>query len=222
LFFFPFSFLFLAIPCNLSNVTIKHAQVPQEVKKRYRTGETFVLGCQSGYKPVGNGSQECNEGNWTTQKFYCEKTCFPPWTELKKRCYLVIDVRSYRWKDAFAACSSLNGSQMITISSEEENIFTAYLAKAHLKKKNITQVQLWLGLRKENARSPFQWVDGRCLNGSYTNWSPGEPNNAQGRELCTEMLVSGNFGLHKWNDVRCDTSGYKSITICEKPLRVGE
>lgn len=71
-FFFPFSFLFLAIPCNLSNVTIKHAQVPQEVKKRYRTGETFVLGCQSGYKPVGNGSQECNEGNWTTQKFYCE------------------------------------------------------------------------------------------------------------------------------------------------------
>ena len=25
----------------------------------------------------------------------------------------------------------------------------------------MTQVQLWLGLRKENAQSPFQWVDGR-------------------------------------------------------------
>ena len=53
----------------------------------------------------------------------------------------------------------------------------------------MTQIQLWLGLRKENAQSPFQWVDGRSLNGSYTNWSPGEPNNHHGLELCTEMLV---------------------------------
>ena len=68
-----------------------------------------------------------------TLLYFNLETCFPPWTELKKRCYLVIDVRSYRWKDAFAACSSLNGSQMITISSEEENIFTAYLAKVSTK-----------------------------------------------------------------------------------------
>ena len=63
---------FLAIPCNLSNVTVKHTTVPREPKNRYRTGETFALGCQIGYKPVGNGTQECNEGNWTTQEFYCE------------------------------------------------------------------------------------------------------------------------------------------------------
>ena len=55
----------------------------------------------------------------------------------------------------------------------------------------MTQIQLWLGLRKENAQSPFQWLDGRSLYGSYTNWSPGEPNDSAGRELCTEMLVSG-------------------------------
>ena len=66
---FPY---FVAIPCNISNVTIKHAQVPENGKTRYRTGETFVLGCQIGYKSVGNGSRECNEGNWTTQEFYCE------------------------------------------------------------------------------------------------------------------------------------------------------
>ena len=86
----------------------------------------------------------------------------------------------------------------------------------------MTQVQQWLGLRKENAQSPFQWVDGRSLNGSYTNWSPGEPNNHHGLELCTEMLVSGTYGSHKWNDIRCDQSGYKTITICEKPLRAGD
>ena len=82
----------------------------------------------------------------------------------------------------------------------------------------MTQVQLWLGLRTENAQSPFQWVDG----GSYTNRSPGEPNNVHGLELCTEMLVSGTYGSHKWNDIRCDRSGYKTITICEKPLRAGD
>lgn len=64
--------LILAIPCVLSNVTVKHAIVPQEGRKRYRTGETFVMGCQIGYKPVGNGTQECSEGNWTAQEFYCE------------------------------------------------------------------------------------------------------------------------------------------------------
>lgn len=41
----------------------------------------------------------------------------------------MIDVLSYRWKDAYAACRSLNGSQMITIFSEEENDFAANLAK---------------------------------------------------------------------------------------------
>lgn len=87
----------------------------------------------------------------------------------------------------------------------------------------MTQVQLWLGLTKENTRSAFQWVDGRTLlSGSYTNWSPGEPNNGHGRELCTEMLVSGMYGTHKWNDIRCDTTGFNTIAICEKPLRAGE
>lgn len=41
----------------------------------------------------------------------------------------MINVFSYRWKDAFAACQSLNGSQMISISSKEENDFVANLAK---------------------------------------------------------------------------------------------
>lgn len=86
----------------------------------------------------------------------------------------------------------------------------------------MTQEQLWLGLTKENTQSLFQWVDGRTLYGSYTNWSPGEPNNALGRELCTEMLVSGMYGNHKWNDIRCDTTGFKTIAICEKHLRAGE
>lgn len=79
-----------------------------------------------------------------------------------------------------------------------------------MKNRNVTRVTIWLGLRKKNTLAQFQWLDG------YTNWAPGEPNNDLGVELCTETLVSG-----RWNDVRCITD-YKSMTVCEKPLKRGE
>lgn len=86
----------------------------------------------------------------------------------------------------------------------------------------MTQVQMWLGLRKVHAKAQFQWVDGTSLD-SYTNWSPGEPNNDKGLEMCSEMLVSAeSHWLKKWNDVRCAAAKYNSITVCEKPLREGD
>lgn len=41
----------------------------------------------------------------------------------------MIDELSSEWKDALAGCHYLNHSQMITISSKEENDFAANLAK---------------------------------------------------------------------------------------------
>ena len=81
----------------------------------------------------------------------------------------------------------------------------------------MRQVQMWLGLKKMHPEDHFHWVDGSPL-GGYTNWIPGEPNNFDGRELCTEMLLS-KFWLNKWNDVNCEAAGHRSITVCEKPLR---
>ena len=80
---------------------------------------------------------------------------------------------------------------------------------------------MWLGLRKMHAIGNFLWVDGSPLKG-YTNWIPGEPNNARGQELCTEILVSGKYRLGKWNDVNCNIVHYKLLMVCEKPLRQGE
>ena len=80
---------------------------------------------------------------------------------------------------------------------------------------------MWLGLRKTHATGNFLWADGSPLKG-YTNWIPGEPNNARGQELCTEILVSGKYRLGKWNDVNCNIVHYKLLMVCEKPLRQGE
>ncbi|KAL9986757.1 hypothetical protein ACROYT_G000947 [Oculina patagonica] len=210
----------ISIPCRRPEIATQYAQAPNGFKSLYRSGETIEFGCEPGYRVVGNGTQQCNEGNWTTIDFYCEKTCFPPWTELNKRCYLAIESSAHRWKDAHAKCLKLK-SHMVTISSQQKNEFTGLLAKAYLEEKEMIQVQMWLGLRKMYAKGPFQWVDGSPLEG-YTNWAPGEPNNGNGRELCAEMLVSKKYWLNKWNDVDCDGSGYQPITVCEKALREGD
>lgn len=81
---------FVAIPCNLSNLTIKQAQVQENGKTRYHTGETLLLGCQISYKSVGNGSRECYEGHWTTQDFFCESeySCIFPFQAYLLECDL--------------------------------------------------------------------------------------------------------------------------------------
>ena len=69
-----------------------------------------------------------------------------------------------------------------------------------------------------HAISSFLWVDMTTLK-RYTNWVPGEPNNAGGHELCSEILVSAKYWLGKWNDANCNAARDKTLTVCEKPLR---
>ncbi|XP_022784918.1 uncharacterized protein LOC111325373 [Stylophora pistillata] len=208
-------------PCTKPPKTdVVHAQLPNNIKTLHRSGQTFDFECQPGYKVVGNTTTECNEGNWTKTDFYCEETCYPPWTELKRHCYLVVEARANRWANAMSQCLKFN-AQMIIISSEEENEFVKELAKVYLREKKRTRAQMWLGLRKMHVIGNFLWVDGSPLDG-YTNWTPGEPNNARGQELCTEILISGKYQLGKWNDVNCHITRHKSLTVCEKPLRDGK
>lgn len=63
-------------------------------------------------------------------------------------------------------------------------------AQVYLREKKWTRAQMWLGPKKMHTVGNFLWVDGSPLKG-YTNWTPGEPKNARGQELCTEILVSG-------------------------------
>ena len=67
-------------------------------------------------------------------RFYAE-TCNPPWTELKKRCYLVIEAQFQLWKDVQSQCLKLN-SLMVTISSEEENEFVHQLVQVSTENNN--------------------------------------------------------------------------------------
>ena len=67
----------------------------------------------------------------------------------------------------------------------------------------------WIGLNDRRSESQFVWSDGTSYNASvYSNWKPGEPNDAGASEDCVELHNTG------WNDRDCKTEfGY----ICEKP-----
>uniref|UniRef100_A0A8C6CTH8 C-type lectin domain-containing protein n=1 Tax=Moschus moschiferus TaxID=68415 RepID=A0A8C6CTH8_MOSMO len=54
----------------------------------------------------------------------------------------------------------------------------------------------WIGLRDLDIEGEFIWMDNQPLD--YSNWQPGEPNDAGQGENCVMMLGSG-----KWNDAFC-------------------
>jgi len=111
---------------------------------------------------------------------------------------------------AFAESKQLNGIQghLLTISSaEEENAVSVLL--------NGTPIQaVWLAAQDSTLDGTWKWVAGKA-NGntfwqdgtslSYSNWRPGEPNNANDEDCATMVRESG------WNDVSCDTPSYSVV-----------
>ena len=69
----------------------------------------------------------------------------------------------------------------------------------------------------------YQWLSGEVffLNGVtllFTNWSPGEPNNA-GNEDCVELEINPATGTSDWNDLPCSrtVSGTRILRpICKQ------
>ncbi len=62
---------------------------------------------------------------------------------------------------------------------------------------------IWIGFNDEAQEGSFVWYDQAPI--TYTNWAPGEPNNA-GNENCTQIYPDG-----MWNDLNCNTANAKSI-----------
>lgn len=124
------------------------------------------------------------------------------------QCYLAV---GYKWMDYTAAsqlCAANNGKVASVLSAAENKFILSLLAPLNQ--------GAWIGLRRKNGK--FAWVDGHPL--SYTNWTPGEPNNEKGAENCTVM-----WGPHldkaawrgKWNDVPCDNPGRDTVVCKRKP-----
>ncbi|MCH8342636.1 MAG: hypothetical protein IH983_01465 [Planctomycetes bacterium] len=122
--------------------------------------------------------------------------------------YEVVD-QHLSWPSArdFAASQLLMGvpGHLATITSAEENDFVVSVINAFESSQGVQHNLLWLGGEQipHNAPNPAEdwtWITGELW--SYTNWAPGEPNDAAGGEYYLAVYGSGNPNSSKgtWND----------------------
>ncbi|KAM5240211.1 pulmonary surfactant-associated protein D-like isoform 2-T6 [Hipposideros larvatus] len=99
--------------------------------------------------------------------------------------------------DAQQICTQAGG-QLASPRSAAENEAVRQLASAHNK-------NAFLSMTDARTEGKFTYPTGEPL--VYSNWGPGEPNNKNGGEDCTEIFLNG-----KWNDMDCKE---KRLVICE-------
>ena len=97
------------------------------------------------------------------------------------------------------------GANLISVQSAAEN--TALTTA--LSNQGYAGDVIWIGFIRTFPGGPFVWSDSSAI--SYTNWAPGEPNNAGGVEGCTQIYANGG-----WNDLNC--TGYNSLSVIEVNL----
>jgi len=88
---------------------------------------------------------------------------------------------SMTWTSAKVACENMGG-HLVTMNSAAENNFVFQ-----------TWPSGWIGFNDEVVEGQWRWVTGEPV--TYTNWNPGEPNNA-GNEDYAQFVGGG-----RWNDL---------------------
>jgi len=71
---------------------------------------------------------------------------------------------------------------------------------------------MWIGANDLYKEGTMVWVSDKAfVSRGFTNWYPGEPNNAIRSEDCVQLWLS--YGNYKWNDNVCSR---KVGFICKK------
>lgn len=133
-------------------------------------------------------------------------------------CYRIFDTPTAKWSDARSHCQNLGADLSVIRSAEEDNFILDLITKQN----TVTRGGAWLGLHRNND-SKLYWIDGTVtpLEGVYSGWISGQPDNHRGSENCAHMYGKGpNTG--KWNDVNCDVGSWLSnaapVILCQKHM----
>uniref|UniRef100_A0A0D9RBG1 C-type lectin domain family 4 member D n=1 Tax=Chlorocebus sabaeus TaxID=60711 RepID=A0A0D9RBG1_CHLSB len=127
--------------------------------------------------------------------------CPVGWRTLQSNCYFPL-TDNKTWAESERNCSGM-GAHLMTISTEaEQNFVTQFLDR---------RFSYFLGLRDENAKGQWRWVDQTPFNPRTVFWHDNEPNNYQG-ENCVVLVY--NQDKWAWNDVPCN---FEASRICKIP-----
>jgi hypothetical protein len=149
-----------------------------------------VLSCEPATKPVpevcnNNIDDDCN-GKVDDTLCGCTSATFGGHT------YLFCPTPS-TWSQAATACKGI-GYAMVSIGSAQEDNFVFTTANT------ISNQKWWIGFNDIAAEGNFVWDGGSPV--TYTNWEPGEPNDAGGNEDCTQ--INRYYPKATWNDEPCN------------------
>nr|XP_054298763.1 C-type lectin domain family 4 member D [Pongo pygmaeus] len=128
--------------------------------------------------------------------------CCPiDWRAFQSNCYFPL-TDSKTWAESERNCSGM-GAHLMTISMEaEQNFIIQFLDR---------RLSYFLGLRDENAKGQWRWVDQTPFNPRRVFWHKNEPDNSQA-ENCVVLVY--NQDKWAWNDVPCN---FEASRICKIP-----
>ncbi|KAJ8950571.1 hypothetical protein NQ318_015704 [Aromia moschata] len=96
------------------------------------------------------------------------------------------------WFKAVRICEKYN-MQLVTIENEEKSDMIRNLLEKYPSRADM----FWMaGSRLQDGES-WRWPNQEPI--AYTNWCPGEPNNAKGDEMCIQVYPDNAW----WNDEQC-------------------
>jgi hypothetical protein len=104
------------------------------------------------------------------------------------------------WDDAYSAATSYGG-YLATLTSAQENTFIVDNIMSIFNPVSSTpSPALYLGATDRVTEGTWAWVTGETW--SYTNWAPGEPNNAYGFDQDFLQIVEAGFYQfsNNWDD----------------------
>jgi gliding motility-associated-like protein len=96
------------------------------------------------------------------------------------------------WIEGERICRK-NGGYMVCIDSANENSFISNLVTSNSNR------NIWIGFFRDSLTCQFRWLN--CVNISYTNWRPGEPNSNPCGEPYAQIIRGCSFGLNTWNNL---------------------
>lgn len=104
------------------------------------------------------------------------------------------------WDDAYTAANTYGG-YLATLTTSQENSFIVSNIMSIFNPVNSTPAPaLYLGATDRVSEGTWSWVTGETW--SYTNWAPGEPNNAYGADQDFLQIVEAGFYQfnNNWDD----------------------
>ncbi|XP_004869552.1 C-type lectin domain family 4 member D isoform X1 [Heterocephalus glaber] len=127
--------------------------------------------------------------------------CPAGWRASQSNCFFPFN-DNMTWADSERNCSGM-GAHLASIVSDAEQNFTT---------KILNEIFSYLiGLKSENARGQWRWIDGTPFNPRKALWHENELNNIQ-KEDCAVLVHDRD--IWGWNDFPCNL---KTSRICKIP-----